>query len=396
MRILSVHNYYAQPGGEDRVFESEASLLESHGHEVIRFVRHNSSLAGVSRAGVFMNALWSRKVASELTQVVADRKPDVAHVHNVFSVLSPVVYHVFRRAGIPVVQTLHNYRLACPAARLRRAGRFCDQCRGRMMAWPAIRHRCYQSSLSSSAALSAILAFHRLIGTWTRGVDLYIAPSEFLRKQMIPAGVPTGRVVVKPHYVPDPGGEAGRGQGGGALYLGRLEAEKGVLELLDAWRLLPGYPLDLVGEGPLESVIRGRLRDPALSHVSLSGWAAREDVDVRLAKARLVVVPSVGDESFGLPVIEAFSYGVPAIVSQAGALPELVTDGVNGVVADPGNALKWAAAVRCIFDDAGIRSRMSREARSTYLQRYSPDIGYRNLLAVYGQVRRMGRFPSEE
>lgn len=395
MRILVLHNYYRQPGGEDRVFEAETAWLVSMGHEVIRYVRHNNEIGAGSYLKNFGNALWNRTVALDLQRLVEKRKPDIAHVHNVFSVLSPAVYHVLRRAGIPVVQTLHNYRLACPNARFIRGGHFCTFCRGRPVAWPAIRYCCYRSRRSSSVAIVSVLALHRLLRTWIRSVDLYLAPSDFVRRQMLPAGLPAERMIVKPHFVADPG-EAAPNQGAYALFLGRLEPEKGVMELLDAWRLLPGFPLRVAGDGPLNAVIQERLRDSALSHVSMLGWLPRERVDAQLAKARFLVIPALGPESFGLTAIEAFSHGVPVLASAAGALPEIVRDGVNGILVDPLNKTELAAQARRLFDDNPLWLRMARQARADYLRAYSPAVAGEQLLNAYALAQQYHRLRSQQ
>lgn len=390
MRILILHNYYQQAGGEDRVFESEAALLESRGHEVIRFVRRNDEIRTGSASRNFGNALWNQAVARELKRLVEQHKPDIAHVHNVFSVLSPAVYHVLRKAGIPIVQTLHNYRLACPNARLMRNGRPCSLCRGRTVPWPAIWYRCYQSRLSSSIALASVLTLHRLLHTWDRSVDLYLAPSDTVRNQLIPTGIPAGRIVVKPHFVSDPGTK-GAHQGGYALFLGRLEPEKGIMELLDAWRLLPALPLRVGGTGPLSAMVQKRLCEPSLGKVSVLGWLSRGQIEEQLADARFLIIPSLGCESFGLTAIEAFSFGVPVLSSGKGALAEIVRDNLNGLTADPCNATELAAQARRLFDDTSIWNRLSLQARADYLSYYSPEVACEALLGAYALAQRYHR-----
>ncbi|MEI7435259.1 MAG: glycosyltransferase family 4 protein [bacterium] len=382
MRILVLHNYYQRPGGEDRVFESETALLESLGHEVIRFVRHNDEIFAGSLLKNIGNALWNRAVALDLQRIIEQNKPEVAHVHNVFSVLSPAVYHVLRRAGVPVVQSLHNYRLACPNARLIRNGCFCTLCRGKPVAWPAVRWRCYQNRWTSSAAIVSVLALHRALRSWMRSVDLYLAPSEYLKQQIIPAGLPPGRIIVKPHFVADPG-EREPAQRLYALFLGRLEPEKGIMELLDAWRLLPGFHLHVAGDGPLKNAVQERLRDPALGHVSLLGWLPREKVNDQLANARFLVIPSLGFESFGLTAIEAFSHAVPVLAPATGALPEIVRDGFNGILADPRNKAELADQARSLFLDTPLWLRMARQSRLDYLHTYSPGVAGENLINAY-------------
>lgn len=382
MRVLVLHNYYQQSGGEDRVFESETALLEAQGHEVIRVVGSNAEITGQSPIKVLCNALWNRSVADELRRLIKDHRPDIAHVHNVFSVLSPAVYHVLHNAGIPVVQTLHNYRLACPNARFMREGLDCTLCRGQTLAWPAIRYRCYQASFLSSIGMAATLTLHRLMKTWTRCVDLYMAPSNFVKHQMMASGLPASRIIMKPHFIADPG-ETSRQDRSYALFLGRLEQEKGILELINAWRHLPGFPLHIAGDGPLRSIIENKLKDPALGHVSLLGWMPRPEIETQLSHARFVVVPSLWKECFGLSAIEAFSYGIPVLASPNGSLPEIVQNRQNGFIVDPNNVSELVSRARSLYEDTPLWTKMAEGARKDYLSLYSPMIGYKALMDAY-------------
>ena len=221
--VLSVHNFYRQPGGEDRVFADEAALLEQNGHTVVRYEEHNRRIngAGIAAAG---SAVWSNHSFRGLRSILQAQPCDVVHFHNTFPLISPSGYFAARNSGLPVVQTLHNYRLICPAGTLLRDGSACEDCIERRSLLPAMIHGCYRGSRPATAAVVTMLAVHRAAGTWRRMVDLYVSPSNFARKRLIAGGLSAKSIVVKPPFVaPDPG--AGTGCGGYALFAGRLSEE---------------------------------------------------------------------------------------------------------------------------------------------------------------------------
>src|SRR5579872_5157003 len=203
--ILSVHNFYRQPGGEDRVFADEAALLEQHGHTVVRYQEHNSRIAGAGISAA-ASAVWSNRSLRHLRSVLREQACDVAHFHNTFPLISPAGYYAASAVNVPAVQTLHNYRLICPAGTLLRDGAVCEECIGRVSLLPSLIHGCYRGSRPATAAVAAMVGIHRAGGTWRRMVDAYIAPSEFARKKLIAGGLPAERIVTKPNFVaPDPG-----------------------------------------------------------------------------------------------------------------------------------------------------------------------------------------------
>jgi len=391
LRVLIIHNRYRIPGGEDRVVEAEARLLRERGHEVLVHTRSNVELESegfVGRTAAAWTAVWSRAGAREVLSLVRDFRPDVAHVHNVFHVISPAVYRALARSGVPVVQTLHNYRLLCPGALFLRDGSVCEACLGRFFAWPGVVHRCYRGSLGASLAVAGSVAAHRLLGTWDRAVTLYIALTEFARNKFIVAGFPPERVVVKPNFVYPPASEQVRsGPGDFFLYVGRLSPEKGVGTLLSAWRSreLSRVPLVVCGDGPLA----GEVREAA----ALSGGAIRylgrvgpKEVARLMGKARALLFPSLCYETFSLVIAEAYAGGLPVLASRLGAAAELVEDGVTGVLLSPGEPEAWRQAVLWAWGEPSRLSAMGERARRVYEDRYSPEANYRLLLQIYYRV----------
>lgn len=241
MKILIVHNSYQQPGGEDVARDAEVRLLRRAGYSVLEYSRSNSEISGSSllvQLSLASETLWSRRAYRDLHVLLSKEKPDVAHFHNIFPLISPSACYACADAGVPLVQTLHNYRLLCPAATFFREGRPCEGCIRRGVAWPGILHACYRNSRSASAVTAAMAAMHRAMRTWTNRVGVYISLSEFARNKFVEGGLPIEKIVVKPNFVEhDP---APKPPGGHyVLYLGRLSEEKGIRVLLGAWRQLP-------------------------------------------------------------------------------------------------------------------------------------------------------------
>lgn len=321
--------------------------------------------------------------------MVAAHQPDVAHFHNTFMMLSPSVYYACKDAGVPVVQTLHNYRLLCPSAILYRHGRVCEACAGRAVAWPGVQHACYRGSAAATAVTAGMLTVHRLLGTWARAVDRYIAITEFARRKFVEAGLPAEKVVVKPNFLDvDPG--TGEHDGGYCLFVGRLTEEKGVRTLLAAWRLLGGrVPLKIAGDGPLApEVAAAAAAAPSIEWV---GPRSRAEVVALMKRAALLICPSVWYEG-GSPmvVVEAFATGLPVVSSRLGGMAESVTDGHTGLHFTPGDAADLAARVEWAVADAGRLRQMGRNAREEFEARYTAERNYERLLAIYEEARAGG------
>lgn len=372
--VLSIHNYYRLPGGEDRVFASETALLEQNGHTVLRHEDNNERISPAA-IGTARDAVWSRRSFRRLESLAHTKAIDVAHFHNTFPLISPSAYYAVRRAGVPVVQTLHNFRLICAGGTLSRNGSACESCLDRKSLLPGIVHACYRNSRAATAALSTMLAVHRIAGTYQRQVDTYIALSEFARRKFVVGGLPGDRVVVKPNFVsPDPG--VGEGQGGYALFVGRLSEEKGLRILAPAWRTAAALPLRVVGDGTLN--------DTAWPEgVAWLGARPREQVMALMQDATVLVLPSTCYENAPLTIIEAFACGLPVIASNIGSLPEFVTHGRTGLLFRPGDPEDLARQVRWAFEHPEELREMRMNARREYEEKYTAERNYKMLMTIY-------------
>ncbi len=389
---ITVYSDATELGGEDRVFAAEAELLETRGHRVIRYTRDNDEITALGirgRVAIAGTTIWSRRTYSELLRLVRAERVDVAHFHNTLPLISPSGYYAARAAGAAVVQTLHNFRIACPGGALFRAGRLCEDCLGRAIPWPAVRYGCYRHSRAASAVVGAMTAFHRGIGTWTDAVDAYVALTETNRRKLIQAGLPADRIQVKPNFIfPQP--TAGTGDGGFALYVGRLAPEKGISTLLDAWDYLHGVlgaeiPLKIAGAGPMQPLVReAACRMPWIEPL---GEQSRAEVLKLMQEAAFLVMPSLGAESFPVTLAEAGGSGLPALVSGHGALLDIVDDGVEGLHFRPGDAVDLADKVRWCIAHPSRLDAMRRSARLRFETRYTAARSYRTLMHVYDRAR---------
>lgn len=379
MRVLLIHNHYAQRGGEDAVFAQERKLLQDHGNEVAEYTKDNRHLTASNSLRLAVDAIWSREADRDVAELIERFRPEVLHAHNTLPQISPSIYHTASRLRVPVVQTLHNYRLVCANGLLLRDGRVCEACVGRAIGLPALLHGCYRGSRAATLSVVATLGVHKAIGTWSRKVTRYIALCQFAKAKILATGIPPERVVIKPNFVIDRhGSDAAGGQRSGALFVGRLSIEKGVDTLVQAWANVPAA-LEIYGTGDLEPGLR---RD-AVSGVKFNGFAESDTIAAAMRRASFLVMPSRYYEGFPVVLAEAFSAGLPVIASRLGALEELVQDGVTGLHFTSGDAHELAAKVQWALANPQRMTAMGRAARSVYEAEYAPLSNYRRLMAIY-------------
>jgi len=383
MEILVVHNRYQNRGGEDSVCEAEIELLRGMGHEVTGYARHNDEMrefGALQKLGLGWNTTWANRSHTELRDLIERTSPDIVHFHNIFPLISPSAYYACADVGVPVVQTLHNFRLLCPAATFLRDGKVCELCLGRTLAWPAVLHGCYRDSRAATFATAGMLAVHRGLRTWRQKVDVYVALSGFARKKFIAGGIPANRIVVKPNFVShevEPNSIPGQH----ALYAGRLSEEKGIRTLLSTvGKLSTPAIIKIAGEGPLFDEAS---RQVTGMQVELLGQVPRRRIIELMHGARFVVVPSVCYENFPLVIAESFACGVPVIASRLGSLAEVVEDGRTGLLFTPGDAQDLAAKIDWAWSNPDVMTQMGRDARREYEAKYTAERNYRMLMDIY-------------
>lgn len=387
MKVLLGHNFYRStaPSGEDAVYRNERALLERH-IEVIPYERFNDEIDESTlgkKIGLALDGAWSKRTYQDLSALIKKARPNIAHFHNTFPQISPSAYAACRDNGVPVVQTLHNFRFICPGGLLLRDSRPCEDCVGTNLL-PALRHRCYRGSLPATSALVWMLQRNRWRGTYRTMVNRYIALTEFAVSRLAAGDVPKQRISIKPNFAPGLS-TPGPGDGGYAVYTGRLSVEKGVRTLLSAWKLLPEVRLKILGDGPLRPELEQLVAQENLP-IEFLGFCNRDTVMNIVGRAAVQIIPSECYEGFPLAVVEAYACGTPVIASRIGSLDEVVEEGVTGVKFEPGNSRDLAVKVHAFWSNAVQRSILRQSTRGMFEQKYTEDRNFETLMTIYEAV----------
>jgi len=388
MKIVLVHNSYYDPGGEDVAVAQERSLLTAAGHEVLEYRRDNNEMktySATQHLTLISRAVWASDSFRDFTSLLQQNKPDIAHVHNTFPLISPSILWACKKEGVPVVHTLHNYRLLCPGANFIRDGRPCEDCVDSNI-WQSVLHGCYRGSRPQTAAVALMLSVHRAKKTWTEAVDRYIVLTAFARDRFVNAGLPAEKISIKANCVdPDPG--ARTREGSYALFVGRVSREKGTPTLLKAWQQMPvDVPLRIVGDGPARAQLESEAAASGLRNVTFLGRLPREAVLEQIKGSRFVIFPSQLYENLPLTIIEAFACGVPVLASKLGAMSELVEEGRTGWFFQPGDADDIARTAQRAWQQPEYSRYLGEQARKEYESKYTASANCRRLMEIYHQV----------
>ncbi len=387
-RVLIVHNRYRQPGGEDVVADAQARLLTERGHLVRTFEKHNSEIDSYSifgKAALFFKTAKNGASAREIARVAAEFKPDVAHVHNTLPLISPSIYKPLNKAGVKVIQWLHNYRLVCPAGTLYRSGAPCSLCVDEGLQ-NAVRYQCWTGSKFATKALVRMLKKHRSAGTWRERVDLFVALNSFQKEILVDAGgVPESKVIVQPNFSDAPALDvpARVGERDEFLFVGRLAPEKGVLTLLRAMASLHDVPIALAGDGPLSPMVARACS--TRGHVWL-GQLSREALRARMESARALIFASEWPEGCPSVILEALSCGKPVISSSVPGAAALLHEGKTALFFPPGNVEALADCVRQLIANPMLEALMRARALERFKHFHSRDAGYANMLSNYARL----------
>lgn len=381
MKILQIHNSYLHDGGEDRVVRVEAAALRDAGDEVVIAQMANPNRT-LRQSAAYAVAPWNPESARWIGKMADQHAPDLAHVHNTWYRLTPSIISTLKRRSVPVVMTVHNYRMMCVNAVFFRDGSPCTDCLGRTP-WRSVVHRCYRDSAAQSLIAAGTIALNHAIKTWERGVDRFVVSTRFVEDKLIDAGFPRDRIRVVPHLVPDAGLRPHPPSASSSVvYVGRLDNGKGLETVVEAWRRVPA-PLELlvVGDGPL----RASLEALDVPRIRFLGWQDREAVERIMRTSRAMVFPSVYYETLGLSLAEALAAGLPVIAGSVGTRPEILgRDGAGWLVA-PTDLDMWEATMRGLADDDAV-DRAGAAARSRYEGAFAPAVALEGLRAVYREL----------
>lgn len=379
MKILQVHNIYIGKTGEEAVVEEERKVLEKNGHEVIQFIKDNSELRAYSklkRLKMYLSLHSSKVMAAELEALMGQEKPDVCHVHNTFPLITPIVYKVCKSIGIPVVQTLHNYKMVCTNSLLFRDGEVCEKCLNKSL-YNSIKYKCYRDSYLATAAQASVIQHHRNSGTWNHLIDRYICLTEFQRDKVVSGeGVPEAKTVIKPNFLSETASETVREDF--FLFVGRVNDSKGLQDLLYLFRRNTKSNFVVIGKSDDANILEG------FKNVNYLGEQDREVVLDHMRRCKAVIFPSKYYEGMPIVILEAFSHKKPVISRNTGAMTSMIDDKVNGLKYENEEAL--VEAVGLMESNPRLTVQLGDQAYQAYQEKYSEEIGYQNLIKVYSEV----------
>ena len=383
MRILIIHNYYKQAGGEDVVFRNEADLLRNNGHNVEQLSFSNDVMSeGVGSFFKIFRLIYNSSSARILKKRIRSFKPDIIHVHNTFVVASPAIYFVAKKFKIPVVQTLHNYRLICPGAILYHNGKIYEDSIKSIFPLKSIFRGVYRNSIPQTAMMSTITGFHKILGTWRSKIDTYIALSEFAKEKYLNSSlnVSEQKIVVKPNFTFDAGFDNNKEDY--FIFVGRLNEEKGIKTVVKAFENTH-FKLKIIGSGDLDQFVKNSANEN--KNISYLGFKDHDTITTQLKKARGLIFASSLYETFGLAIIEAFSCATPVLVSSLGGHSQMVEEGETGYhfKVNDSDDLKEKLS---FFDDEVHLLDLSKNARRVFEEKYSPDVNYKQLIEVYQRL----------
>ena len=389
MRVLLVHNFYQIPGGEDSIVRQELIMLKKNGVDVELFSVTNDDIRGIrEKISVGVKVVYNFGARRALSRKLAEYSPDVAHIHNFFPMLSPSILDACRDAGVPAVMTMHNFRILCPTALLG-ADERTRQRSLRRSCWWTVPKRAYRNSAAATLAVAAMVEFHKRTGTWVRKVDRFIALTEWAKRMFIEAGLPADRIVVKPNCVARPAA-SGAFRREGALFVGRLDPQKGLGTIIRAWKDID-YPLKIIGDGPLSDLIE-RNKSDRIIYLGRQPWDA---VQREMQAAKFLVFASIGTEMFPATLLEAFSNHLPVICSGLPSLQGLMESGVTGLMFPSQDANALATQVRWAISNPSALAELGFRAHARYEERYTPEVNFNQLIGIYRSLGRDRRFTGQ-
>jgi glycosyltransferase involved in cell wall biosynthesis len=403
MRILQVHKYYYLRSGAERYLFNLARLLEFQGHSTAIFAMHHPcnsparysdhfvpqvdyrTLGSLGKVQAALRAVWYPAAARQIGRLIDAFHPDIVHLHNAYHQISPSILPTIRKRSIPIVQTLHDYKLVCPNYLLLTQSQVCERCQDRKY-HHAIQNRCLHGSRTWSIVAAAAMTLHKRWQIYERHVERFIAPSRFLLDRMVDFGVPEHQLIHIPYFVsagdwkPTPAGE-----GEYVLFIGRLSKEKGLLTLLNAVRGTD-IPLLVVGEGPMRTRMEENIARAGLPNVRLTGYLNGQALAKVIEGARCTVVPSEWYEVFGQVITESFAQGKPVVATDIGGIPEIIDDGVDGLLVPPGDARALASALHRLWKRPQVATEMGQAGRIKVEERYDAPLHYQRIMALYQEA----------
>lgn len=389
MKALIVHNSHrsGSSSGDDIVFKKESKLLEQNGHKVLKINPSNDEYdrsGRIKKLSIILQVPWSFTYYRIIKEILIKEKPDIIHLHNFFPFISLSVCYAANSVGIPIIQTLHDFRYLCPTAFLMRSERICNECiSGAFL--KSVKYGCFKDSKLQSIPVAFMLKLHWFIKTFKK-IDAYICLTESQRKIYRDAGFDEKKIFIKPNFVNNMFEQDKYTFGNYVVFIGRLSEEKGLSTLIGAWRDLPDIPLKIVGDGPDSAKFRSLVSELKIKNIEFLGYKPYLECRKILNDARFLVMPSLCYETFGLSIVEAFSYCKPVIASNLGAMADLVKHGQTGLLFEPRNYKDLAEKIKWLWVHKDETIRMGKNARKEYEEKYTPEKNYEMLMGIYEKV----------
>ncbi len=381
MKILSIHNKYLNIGGEDISKESEEAILRDNGIEVDIYEEDNKKIEEIGYLKTAIRTIWSRESYRDISELIKKNNYSLIHVQNFFPLISPSVYYAAKKLNVPVIQTLHNYRLICPNGLLFNSNKICEKCIGKMFPWPGVINKCYRNSSIMTIPPALMIFFHQIIKTWQKKVDAFIALTNFEKNKYIEGGFPEDKIYVKPNFVyPDPG--QGNGKGDYAIYVGSLTLEKGIKTLIDSWEnLLINKKLKIIGVGPLKDYVINKASNN--KNIDYLGFKKVNEIYNLIGEAKILIFPVEGLETFGRVIIESFARGTPVIVPNIGASAEIVKENQTGLLYKMGCRKDLENKILWVFTHDKEIKEMRKRCRQEFESKYTAEKNLKLLLEIY-------------
>lgn len=383
MRVLQIHNYYQIPGGEDTVVMNERKLLEAHGHTVIQYSRNNSEIRKLSKLKKILlpfTTIFNPKTYCDIKKIIKMEKIDVVHVHNTLNLISPAVYYAAVFCKVPVLQTIHNFRLLCPGATFYRDGIICEDCVTSGLTC-AVKHGCYRGSKAQTLVCVVSTWIHRMTGIY--GKLNYVCLTDFTKEKLLTLKqINADQVYVKPNFTYDM--HIQKKISDYYLFIGRIEEIKGIKILIEAFSQMPEKKLHIAGTGTELEKYRSLMEEKGYTNIRFLGFQESGALAKLLEGAKAVIVASQWYETFGLIVVEAFSARTPVIVGDIGNVAGLVDHSVNGLKFQYNDSEKLKEAV-CKFEYLD-NAAMGENAYSKFKMYFSPEENYQKLMEMYSVI----------
>ncbi len=382
MKILQIHNEYTKKGGEDTTVANEKNLLTAKNHQVEQLFFDNN-IKGFQKIGIFYKSLYNNSAADILSKKIRSFQPDVIHVHNLFYVASPAILYEAQKHKIPVVLTIHNFRLICAGALLLRNGQVCELCTQKKFPLAGIKHKCFQNSALKTAQLTLVTGLHKLLSTWKNKVDAYITLTNFVKNKLVNSSLslPKEKIFIKPNFTSDKGWATAQARQDFFLFVGRLSQEKGIKVLLETTKLYD-FKLEIIGGGEIENLVKAYAQNN--SNIIFHGFQNQDFISEKMKACKALLFPSIWYEGMPLTLLEAFSTGTPVIISDIDNLNEMVQNGYDGLHFRTGSSEDLAKKIQ--YFEKNNAPYFYENARKTYETLYNPEKNYLRLIEIYRKV----------